>query len=61
MSLIFIKNLESQNYTKYIGVIYYYIQELVDDEELRIKEIQKSFMLANRLIKILLVELFKKY
>lgn len=36
-SFILIKNPESQNCTKHINVIYYYIQKLVDDRELGMK------------------------
>lgn len=34
ISFTLTKNLESHNYTKYINVIYYHIQELVDKEKL---------------------------
>lgn len=36
-SFILIKNLKNQNHTKYIDIINYHIQELVDDGELRIE------------------------
>lgn len=36
ISFILIKNLESQNRTKYINVIHYHIQKLVEDEKLKL-------------------------
>ena len=36
-SLTWIKNLESQNCTKHINVIYHYVQKLVDKGKLGIK------------------------
>lgn len=36
ISLILIKNLESQNHTKHINIIYYQIQRLVKERELKI-------------------------
>lgn len=36
-SLILTRDLESQNYTKYIDVMYYYVQKLIENGELGIE------------------------
>lgn len=56
-----IKNFGSQNYTRWIYVIYHHIQKLADDKNLRIVELQNLFILADRLTKTILVDLFGKY
>lgn len=61
ISLILIKNPESQNYTKYIDVIHHHIWGLVDNGELGIKWIWNSFMLADGLTEALHVGPFKKH
>lgn len=61
MRIALIKNVKSQYQTKYINVQYYYIRELVNKKELTIKWISKSKMLANRMMKALLIKTFKKY
>ena len=52
---------ESQNCTKDIDVIHYYVQELVENGELAIKWISSSNMLANGLTKALFAGLFKRH
>ena len=60
-SPILSKNLESQNHTKHIDVMYHHIWELVDDRKLEIEWIQSLSILANRLIIALLVGPFIKH
>lgn len=60
MSLTLIRDLKSQNYIKYIDVIYYHIRTLVEDGEILIKQILSSDMLANGLTKALSTGLFKR-
>lgn len=60
-SLTLIKDLESQNYIKNIDMIYYYIQKLVENEKLDIKQIFSSNMLTDGFTKALLVGPFKKH
>ena len=61
MSLTLTKDPESQNRTKHINVIHYYMRGLVEDEELGIKWISSSSMLANGLTKALSTGLFKRH
>lgn len=58
MSIAFTKNIESQYYIKHIDVQYHYIRELVNGEELTVKQILGSEILANGMIKRLLTEIF---
>lgn len=48
-SYILIKDPKSQNYTKYIDVMHYYIWKLVDKKKLGIKSISSSLIFADRL------------
>lgn len=52
---------ESLNYIKYINVIYYQVQKLVENRKLVIKWISSTNMLANSLIKVLSTMLFRKH
>ena len=55
------RDLENQNRTKHINMIYYHIQGLVEDRELRIEWISSASMLADGLAKVLSISAFKKY
>lgn len=60
-SLTLIRDPKSQNRIKYIDVIHYYIQRLVEDRELAIDLIASSTMLANSLTKVLLIAIFRRH
>ena len=53
MSLTLTKDLESQNCTKHINVMQYYVQGLVEDRKLGIEYISTLSILAYRLTKVL--------
>lgn len=61
ISLTLTKNPKSQNQTKYIDVMYYYIHKLINDRELAIEWIKKPAMLADGLIKTFSIGSFKKH
>lgn len=60
-NLILTKDPKSQNRTKHINVIHYYICRLVENEELAIEWIESSAIFTNRLTKSFFIGLFKKY
>ena len=60
-SLTLIRDLESQNYTKYINVIHQHVRELIKNRKLVIEWISNSNMLADGLIKAFFVRPFKKH
>ena len=60
-SLTLINDPESQNRTKYIVVMHHHIRELVENRELGIEWVPSSSILADSLIKSLLVALFKRH
>ena len=60
-SLTLIRDLESQNCTKYINVIHQHIRELIKNRKLAIEWISNSNMLVDGLIKAFFVRSFKKY
>ena len=60
-SLTLIKDPESQNYTKYIDVMYLHVRELMENGELGIERVSGSSMLADSLTKSLLIALFKRH
>ena len=61
ISFTLIKDLESQNCTKHIDVMYYHVRGLVQDGELGIKWISNSSIFADGLIKVLITRFFKGY
>lgn len=61
IGLTLTRNLESQNYIKYIDVIYYYIWGLVENRKLEIELIFSSLILVDGLIKALSTRTFKRY
>ena len=61
MSLILTRNPESQNRTKHIDVMYHYVRELMENEELAIEWVSSSNMLADGLMKALPAGSFKRH
>lgn len=59
-NLILMRNSESQNYTKHIDIIYYYIWGLVENKELEINWIYSLLMLADELRKVLPIRPFRR-
>lgn len=60
MSIILTKNMESQYQIKYIDVQYHYICEFVNKEEIIIKQISSTKILANSIIKTIFTKIFRK-
>ena len=60
-SLTLTKDLESQNRTNHIDVMYHHMRGFVEDGELGIEWIPSSSMLADGLMKALLARPFKRY
>lgn len=60
-SLTLTRDPESQNWTKHIDVMHYYVRGLVEDRELTIDWIESSQMLADGLTKALPTALFKRH
>lgn len=60
-SLTLTRDPKSQNQTKYIDVMHYYVRGLIKDGKLFIDWIESSTMLADGLIKALSIVLFKRY
>lgn len=61
INVILTKVSKSQNYFKYINIIQYYIQDLIEEAELGIKWIFNLLILADGLTKALLAQSFKRY
>lgn len=61
ISIILIKNLESQARIKHINIQYYYILKLVTDNKLSIKWVCNINILANGYIKILIADKFRQH
>lgn len=60
-SLNFTKNPESQYQIKHINIYHYYIWKLVNNKEPDVEWISSAIMLANKMIKNLTIDLFKKH
>lgn len=61
ISFALTKNMKSQYYIKYINIQYYYIKKLINKKEFIIKQIPRSEILANKMIKKFLIKIFRKY
>lgn len=61
ISIVLTKNAKNQYQTKHINVQYHYIWKLVNKKDLIIKWILGSKMLADRITKFLLTEIFRRY
>lgn len=60
INIVPIKNIENQHYTKYINIQYYYIKELVNKKEIIVKQIPRSEILVEKMIKTQFTETFYK-
>lgn len=60
-SFMLIKNLESQNCTKHINIIYHHIPGLVEDRQLGIESILSLLMFIDDLTKALSLGSFKRH
>lgn len=61
INIILTKNAKSQHCTKHIDVQHHYIQELIDEGELKVNWIFSSNMLANRFTKALSTNTFRRH
>lgn len=56
-----IKNLKNQYQTKYIDIQYYYVCKLINNKKQQIEWVLSMTILNNKIIKVLIVNLFKKH
>lgn len=59
--LSLIKDLKNQNCSKYINVIYYHIQGMLENRELGIEWIFNLLILADSFTKLLFAKVFKRH
>lgn len=61
INLTLIKVLKNQNCIKYINIINYHIQRIINDKNLEIKQIKSFYILADKFTKAIPTRSFKKY
>lgn len=59
-NILLIIKIKSQNHTKHINIIYYFVKKIMKNREIKINWVLKLAMLVDTIIKNLLAQQFKK-